>query len=299
MKIDDISTWEAFCAVGKYGNFTKAAIALKVTLPMLSKRISRLEENLGVRLFQRSTRVVSLTDEGQALLPKANTLLEDWNALENQFEDKQNLAGTLKITCVPFVAHKLLIPVLEKFSVQHPDIRIELDLSEAIVNIIEANIDIAIRIQTPADTELIYKKLAPNKLVFCASPKYLKSNDAPTNPKDLTEHDLLALEIHKNCQFKNSSLKLKQVIKRPKINCNNGTFLTDLALNGFGILLRSLWDVQEHLQSGALVQVLKKHPLEPFGHVHAVIPTGRFLAPRVRQFLNFIEAEAAIALKEK
>lgn len=293
MKIEEIPVWEAFYGVAKHGNFTRAAQILRVPVPQLSKRVSKLEGQLGVRLFQRSTRVVSLTDEGKALLPKVASILEDLSALETTFENTNKLTGTVRITCVPFIAHRLLIPVLEEFTQKNPEIQIHLDLSEKLMNIIESNFDVAIRIQEPTDSDLVYRKLLPNDLVFCASPKYLKENTkALKNPRDLKEHNLLALNIHRNCKFKNEFLKLGDFFDSRNITCENGWYLTELALRGFGVLTRSIWDVQDYIKSGQLVQILKKSPLETFGHVYAVIPSRKFLAPRVRVFIDFLLSRA-------
>jgi DNA-binding transcriptional LysR family regulator len=295
MKIEEIAIWEAFYGVAKYGNFSKASKALQIAVPQLSKRIAKLEDRLGVRLFQRSTRIVSLTDEGKALLPKVTSLLEDWSGIESSFESShQKLLGTIRVTCLPFIAHRLLIPILGDFMKLHPGIHVELELSEKILNLIESNIDLAIRIEEPEDTELIYRKLVPNELIFCASPRYLKNSKAPLKePAHLHKHQMLMLDLHRECRFRDGSYKLKAFANSRKLSCENGAFLTDLALNDFGVLVRSIWDVREHLHKGELVQVLKKHPLETFGHIYAVIPSRRFLAPRVRTFLDFVVERAS------
>lgn len=293
MKIEDVAIWEAFQAVATQGGFSRAASALKVTVPQISKRVAKLEEALGVRLFQRSTRVVSLTSEARALLPKVTAALEDLHGIETSFEDKKALSGTIRIACVPFVAHRLLSPVIRKFSSKYPDVRFELELSESLVNLVESNIDLAIRIHDqPTDTSLIYRKLAPNRLVMCASPRYLKQKkQAPKKPLDLRHHEVLLLDIHRECRFLKDDQTLGEVIGPQNIVCEDGAFLTRLALDGFGILVRSIWDVEEDIRRGALVQVLPNAPLEPFGNFYAVIPSRRFLAQRVRAFLDLVVAE--------
>lgn len=289
MKIEEIPIWEAFYGVAKHGNFSKASLALRIPVSQLSKRVSKLESQLGVRLFQRSTRAVSLTDEGKALLPRVSAVLEDLSSIESQFEDQKSLSGTVRVTCIPFVAERLLIPVLEDFMRTNPDIHVELDLSETILNLIDSHIDLAIRIDEPDDSELVYRKLAPNDLVFCASPKYLENSKAPlTKPEHLHKHPILMLAVHEKCSFKTGGGKLKNFSGSKKLTCENGAFLTDLAIHGFGVLVRTAWDVQQHLEKGRLIQVLKKYPLETFGHIYAVIPSRRFLAPRVHAFLDFV-----------
>lgn len=158
-------------------------------------------------------------------------------------------------------------------------------MSENVLNLVESNIDLAIRIQHELeDSSLVYRKLAPNDLVFCASPAYLKENPKPKKPSDLKNHKILMLDVHENCIF--GTRKLGDFKKSKWISCNNGAFL--LAIHDFGILVRSIWDVRDDLHKGKLVQVLENYPIETFGHVYAVIPSRRYLAPRVRAFMDFI-----------
>ncbi len=234
--------------------------------------------------------MVTLTEDGRLLLPKVNAILEDLASIELIFESTEELSGTLRITSVPFVAHRLLLPVIRRFKNLHPKVEIDIEISEGVLNLTESNIDLAIRIDDePKDSSLIYRKLMPNQLVLCASPEYLKNNASPIRtPRDLRNHEMLMLEIHQNCQFIKHPQKLKEFSNSQKIICENGWLLTQMAIDGLGILVRSLWDVQENIKKGELVQVLKQSPLENFGHIYAVAPTRRLLAPRVREFLNLL-----------
>jgi len=256
--------------------------------------VSRLEDLLGVRLFHRSTRVVKLTDEGRALLPKVSAVLEDLKSIETSFEDQLTLSGTIRVTTVPFIAQRLLIPVISKFNEHYPKVHFEIELSEAVVNLVESNIDLAIRIhENPSDANLVYRKLMPNRLILCASPDYLKKAKTPKRPSDLRDHKILMLNIHRNCRFLEESSRVADFSKQKEVVCENGWFLTELALKNFGILLRSQVDVQEHLKSGRLVQVLKKYPLTEFGSIYAVIQSRKLLAPRVRRFLDFVVQQSS------
>lgn len=294
MKVEEIPVWEAFVAVAKHGGFSSASTALGVAVPQVSKRIAKLESDLGVRLFQRTTRAVSLTDEGLALLPRVVGVLEDLSNIEAALEPQGNISGTLRITSIPFIAQRLLLPLFTDFMRKHPGIRIELDISDHMVNLIESQIDLAVRIQEPTDTNLVYRKLIPNQLVLCASPLYLKTHKKPlTEPKHLRDHDVLMLDIHRSVKFKDQSTKLSDVVGQQKFSCNKGWYLTELAKNNCGILVRSIWDVQPLFASGELVPVLKKYPLGSFGNIYAVIPSRRYLAPRVRTFMDFLVERAA------
>lgn len=289
MRIDEIGQWEAFLGVAKLGNFSRASRSLKIPVAQVSKRVAKLESQLNVRLFQRTTRVVTLTNEGKVLLPKITSILEDLREAESCFEGSRELSGRVSVTAVPFVAHKLLIPVLGEFMALHPKLHLELDVSERFRNLVDQRFDLALRIETPKDSDYVYRKLLPNDLVLCASPSYLERNPMRLKtPADLASHEILMLEVHRKCQFVGQAHQLGDFASAKKITCENGAFLTDLALNGFGVLVRSIWDVRDHFKSGRLVPVLEKHRLETFGHIHAVVPNKRFLAPRVRALWDFL-----------
>lgn len=292
MKTDDVLALKAFSDVAQFGNFAKASKGLTVPVSVLSKRVAKLEGQLGVRLFQRSTRVVTLTDEGTALLPKVRAVLDGLSEIEATFDARRELTGTVKIASVPFVAQNLLIPVIREFQKRHPKLKVELFLQEKTVNLIESGIDLAVRIAKPDDSDLIYRKLVPNELVLCASPRYLKRAKKVRAIEDLHAHDLLFLRIHHECKFTGKSVALKTFTACKRVESDNGAFLTELALKDFGILVRSLWDVKAHLESGRLVRVLEHSPLETFGHVYAVVPSRRYLAPRVRAFWDCLLSAA-------
>jgi DNA-binding transcriptional LysR family regulator len=293
MKIPELLGWEAFRAVARHGNLSRAAKAVGVGTPQLSKRLARLEEQLGTRLFHRSTRSVVLSDEGRELLPKADALLEDAESLATSFDGQGQLKGSLRITSVPFVAQRLLLPALPAFLKKHPGLRIEWSLSESMQGLLESGFDLALRIHhEPQDSSLVYRKLARNELVFCASPRYLKDAPPLRKPEDLAVHDTLVLGVHRKLRFKSEPRRLDQVLASARLSSDNGAWLTDLALQGQGILVRARLDVREHLEKGRLVECLKKHPLEDFGSIYAVVPERRLLAPRVRAFLDFVAEEA-------
>lgn len=290
MKIDDFSVWEAFLGVALHGNFSKAAIKMNLTVPQVSKRVAQLEDELGVRLFHRSTRVVNLTDEGKILLPKAQSLLEEWSGLENYFESKKLApSGVIRITCLPFLGQWFLMPVLIEFRKKYPMVQFDIELSEKIINLAEDQIDLALRIHNnPPDSSLIYRKLAPNTLVVCASPRYLKKKSIPKKPQDLFDHEILALPLHHMCRFGKTNFRVKDFVENSSVFCENGWFLTQLALNDFGVLVRSIWDVHEFINQEKLIPILKQDPLGDFGSIFAITPSKKLVPHRVRLFLDFL-----------
>ncbi len=294
MKIRDISTWESFYHVAKDASFTSAAKKLSVGTSLLSKRITRLEDDLGVRLFHRSTRKVRLTKDGEALLPQVETMLSDLTSLEEKFQKNHSISGTIRMTCVTSVAHKLIAPVLVEFMKLHPGIRFEFNSTDEILDLIDNQLDLAVRVQGPTGADFVFTKLLENNLVVCASPKYLKTLTREIRrPEDLLAHPILTLRVYENCRFIKTGFPLSRLNKNRMILCESGLYLTELALQGSGIAIRSHWDVKAHLESGKLVQLLANHQLESFKNLYAVVPTRRLMSLRVRTFLDFLVKKLA------
>jgi DNA-binding transcriptional LysR family regulator len=291
MKIRDLSVWESFYWVAKEGSFTRASKRQRLGLPHLSKRIAKLEDDLGVRLFQRSTRKVSLTHEGRGLFPVVQSFLEDAQSLEERFETKEEISGTIRMSCVTAFAHRKIAPLITKFNELHPKVRFELEITDSLIDLIDNQIDLAIRVQEPAGSEFVFKKLIPNELVVCASPEYLKKAKKIRTPEDLLSHRILTLQVYEDCRFGRSTLSVGDLMKARAIHCENGLFLTELARQGGGVAIRSIWDVESLLRSKQLIQVLERFPLESYGNIYAVIPNRRLLAQRVRAFITFLESE--------
>jgi len=294
MKIQDLSLWEAFYWVAKDESFTKAASRLKIGTPFLSKKVAKLEDTLGLRLFLRSTRKVGLTGEGRSILSQVESFLEDYRSFEDRFQSEEELSGTIRLTCTSGLANRILPQVILKFCEQHPKIKFEIDASDQIVNLIESQTDLAIRIQPPPEnSELIYKPIGANELIFCASPSYLGRTKLPLKRiEDLSRHPLIMFGVYENCSIKGHPLKLKNLSESKRIEANSGTFLTELALRGGGIAVRSKWDVRDYLAKGDLKQVLQQYHIVNPQSIYVVIPGRRLMTLRVRIFLNFLEESA-------
>jgi LysR family transcriptional activator of dmlA len=300
MKIRDISIWEGFLQVAKERNFAAAARSLKIGAPLLTKKIQMLENELGVRLFNRTTRSVQLTQEGIALIPKVKSILEEVENIENQFESTQELNGTIRISCVTAYAYRVLSEQLVQFQKLHPKVHFDLDASDRYIDLIDSNVDIAIRADEPHGADYVYKKLVENNLVVCASPDFLlKSKAKVKHPADLKKYPLLTLSVYGDCKFIRTGIPLSDLFESKKINAESGLLMTHFVLNGAGIGIRSLWDVKPFLDNGTLVQLLPDHPIESFGTIYAVITSNRLLSKRVRAFLDFIVQSDSTSLKKR
>lgn len=179
-----------------------------------------------------------------------------------------------------------------KFYKTYPKIKFEIDPTDRYVDLIDSQLDLAIRVDTQKGADFIFKKLMENKLILCASPSFLKSRKVQIqHPRDLKRHPLLMLEAYSECKFKKSGITLSEFRNEIQIESKSGMFLTELALQGAGIAVRSYWDVKHFIDKGQLVQVLEEQPIESFGTIYAVVTSKRLLAPRVRAFLDFLELE--------
>ncbi len=289
MKVEDLQDWQSFYYVAKCNSFTKAAEEMRCGVANVSKRLNRLEEELGVKLLQRTTRHISLTHDGEALLPRVEAILEDLANLEGQFEETTDLKGTLRITCLPGLSRHFLAPVLTEFSRLHPKVKFEVQLSDEMIDLIDNQIDLAIRAHGISDSTLVLRKLGPMTLKLCASPSYLKRNQRELkSPDDLADRKILMLPAHRKCKFEGSDIKLGAFFDNAGIYCKSGSFLTEMGLEGHCIVVRADWDVAHHIQSGALVEILPQFPIQPYGHIYAAIPTRKLLSHRVRLFLDFL-----------
>lgn len=281
---------EAFMAVVKAKTFVKAAERLEISPSMLSRRIHRLEATLKTRLFQRTTRSVALTYEGEQLVPRLRRTLDSLADLENLFENEtEALQGPIRLTAPVAYAQKVLPPVLAQFRGLYPDVSLEIIATDSVLNLIEEQIDIAIRMhRNMSDSSFIARRIAANPIIACAAAQYLNTAPALRHPTDLYRHSLLFLDAHKRQAFVDTGLLLEQLVERRALSSNNGPVLTKLALQGQGILICSLWDVHCHLHSGELQQVLQDFPLELGSSAWLIFPSRENLPRRVRVLQDYL-----------
>jgi DNA-binding transcriptional LysR family regulator len=283
---------EAFVAVVDYQGFSRAGEKLGVAKSMLSRRVTELERRLGVQLLQRTTRKQSLTDSGQAFYHRATQILADLEEAEQFVADAQcQLSGRIRLALpLGFGVSQLALPISE-FMRQHPEIKIDIDLSDRQVNLVEENIDLAIRIGELEDSSLIARRLADVHFAICASPGYLSANGEPQHPAQLADHEVLIYSnIAAGRQWSYSEAG-ESVIPRVKyrLAANNGEFLAAVACQGNAIVNGPLLYLQQHIDSGALVPILKPYTRSAVG-VYAVYPPGRMISRRVKIFSDALYA---------
>ncbi|MGI9316797.1 MAG: LysR family transcriptional regulator, partial [bacterium] len=260
---------------------------LGISPAVASTYINKLEQGLDVRLVHRTTRKVSLTEEGIAFLPHAEEVLASIEAARASVgAGNASPRGTLRITAPASFGRMHLMPALKGFLTRHPDLTTDIRFSDTIVDLVEGGFDIAIRNSELKDSTLIARKLAPDKRIVCASPEYLARFGEPGSPEDLRNHQCLHLTGLESWVFHTPAGPLN-IKTRGRFRTDNGEAVRDACVDGLGITINSSWSAYQHLQRGELVQILRDYPLVTDSAIWAVYPSSRLLAPKVRAFIDY------------
>lgn len=277
-----------FVRVVGAGSLSGAARDLRLSLPVVSRRLARLEERLGVRLANRTTRSLALTEEGARFYDRCVRILAEIDDAEAEVARGRDAAvGHLRVTSTFAFGLRWLGPLLQEFQQANPGLHIHLDTSDTVANIVENGYDLAIRFGSLADSSLIARQLAPNIRVICAAPSYLALRGRPEQPEDLLAHDIVAFGDPANTDW--AFLDGRSIAVRGKLSSNNGELAHRWALEGAGLVLKSLWDVHDDLNAGRLEVVLPQFRL-PAAPIHAIYPHSRLTAAKVRLCVEFLAA---------
>jgi len=284
MNIDHL---KLFARVAYTNNISMAGHELGLSPAVASSYINKLEEKLGVRLVHRTTRKVSLTEEGIAFLPHAEDVLSSVEAARASVgAGSTSPFGTLRITAPASFGRGHIVPGLKGFLARYPELTIDLRLTDTIVDMVEGGFDIAIRNSELKDSTLIARKLATDRRILCASPDYLAEHGTPASPRELRHHSCLHLIGLENWVFDTPDGQVT-IKTRGKFRTDHGEALRDACVDGLGITIASIWSAYEHLRRGELVQVLNDYPLLSDTAIWAVYPSSRLLAPKVRAFIDY------------
>ncbi len=286
---------EAFVAVVDFRGFSSAAERLGMAKSMVSRRVSDLERRLGVQLLKRTTRRQSLTDAGREFYQRATQILADLNEAEQSVADAESeVSGRIRLAMpLGFGVAVLAAPVAD-FLAAHPAIEIDIDLNDREVNLIEENIDLAIRVGELEDSSLIARRLASVQIVTCASPEYLRRHGRPRHPADLADHEVLAysnVALGRHWSFPQQGKPIVPRL-RYRLAANNGEFLAAVASRGQGVINGPRALMQAQLDAGELEPVLGDFPRAELG-MYAVYPPGRLIPRRVRVFSDALLAHFA------
>lgn len=282
---------ETFVSVAMRGSLTAAAKAEGVAPAVVSRRIDALEERLGVKLMVRTTRKVTLTFEGTAYVEDCQRILRELDDSEAAVTlGGLKARGHLRVSSPAGFGRKHVAPLLMRFLEEHPDVNGSLDLSDRIVDLVNENVDCAVRIGELMDSSLVSGRLGEMRRLVVASPDYVAAHGEPTNLEELARHNCLPLGQQRGWVFRDPQGDGKNLTIKVSgsLECNDGAVLHDWALAGKGLAWRSMWEVGDDLRAGRLVSVLDAYAAPPVG-IYAVFPQRRHLPLRVRLFLDLLK----------
>lgn len=279
-----------FLAVVDNKSFTGAADLFNISKSVVSKRISRLEKNLGVQLLFRSTRKLSLSEAGQELYERCSQIKAELDEIEQSITSTHvEPRGTLRVNCPTSFGYLHLVPAIADFMKAHPDIKVDLYLGALYEDLIDSGLDLAIRIGKLPDSSLMARQLTVRRMVVCASPEYLKTHNTPETPEDLYEHNCLT---HHNSptgnewRFQKGGRELSIAIEG-SFSASSSQTLESAAVSGLGVAMLPGYMLTSDMRQGKLVRLLEEYCPRNIG-VYAVYPQTAHLPTKVRTFIDFI-----------
>jgi len=289
------SDLRVFVAVVRKGSFSAAAAELAMSPAFVSKRIGILEEGLGVRLFERSTRRVVVTDDGEQVYGRAQRILEQLDDMVDELQERHSEpAGRLRICSSFGFGRKVVAPVVARLAASYPKLQIRFEVFDRLVDTVAEGFDLDVRIGDDIHPQMVARKLMDNYRILCASPDYLARQGVPKTLADLAGHQCLAIKErdHPLGRWRLHGRHGEETVRvAGSLSTNHGEIALRWAEEGAGIVLRSQWDARSYLASGALVQVLPEYT-QP-ANVWAVYPQRLAGSGRVRVCVDFLRAHLA------
>ena len=293
--MDPFLEMRTFCAVAEAGSFVRAAEALDFSKAAVSRYVGSLEARLGVRLLNRTTRRLSLTDEGEVFYARSKDLLAGLEEAEAELRLRSGAArGVLRINAPVTFGILHLAPLWASFRERHPQVRLDLTLSDRTVDLVEEGYDVAIRIAALPDSTLISRRLASTRIVLCASRRYLDTNGVPRHPAELAGHSVIAYRYWSTgdeWQFDGPDGRVS-VKTKPIVHSNSGDTCRAMALAHQGVILQPTFLVGKDLAEGTLVELMPEFRSLDLG-IYAIYPTRKHVAPKVRALVDFLTERLA------
>ncbi|MEQ5775452.1 MULTISPECIES: LysR family transcriptional regulator [unclassified Thalassospira] len=287
-----------FVLLARKGNLSAAALELNLSPPAVSKRLAKLEDRLGVRLMNRTTRRISLTSEGEAYFQSAIKIMRDIEELEQRVATaRENPKGLLRVNATFGFGREYLAPVVSEFSHLYPEVEVQLVLSDAPINLVEEGFDIGIWFGGLPNSRLRARKLQDNRRFLCAAPSYLARHGTPRTLADLNEHNCIILR-QDNASYDLWRLQRGQYSETVRVHgtlsSNDGEIALKWVLDGHGIMLRSEWDIARHVDASRLRLVLPQYA-QVDADIYAVYPEKHNVSAKVRIFIDYLHRELQAA----
>jgi len=289
--VDSISDLAFFVQLVKHGNLSALARELGVTPPAVTARLARMEARLGVRLLNRTTRRISVTQEGELYLSHGARLLVELEELDRMVSSARAIPkGLLRVNATFGFGRRHIAPAVSEFARRYAEVEVQLTLTDRSIRLADEAYDVGIWFGEIPDSRLVARKIAPNRRLLCASPAYIESAGVPDTPRDLQAHKCIVLRENDAAYgtwHLSRGRKQETVKVRGALSTNDGETALVWALDGHGILMRSEWDVYPHLRSGALSVVLPEWSL-PVADVYAVYGERLNVSAKVVAFIDFL-----------
>jgi DNA-binding transcriptional LysR family regulator len=278
-----------FVSVVEHGGFTSAAKALNVSTSFVSRQVTQLEKRLDIRLLQRTTRTVRLTEMGKVYYERSREILDQLEALDSEMADLQEKPkGLVRITAAGEYAERYVAPAVARFVTKYPDVSVELEANMQVVDIVEEGFDIAIRASALSDSSLVARKIEQRRIMVCASPEYLNKHGRPKKPEDLRTHNCL-LFPEMPWRFKYSD-RIQEIKVRGNWSSNNGRVLLAAAREGHGLVRFSEYYIEEYLKTCELELVLEEFEVDDVA-TWIIYPNRHQLPTRVRFLVEYLLEE--------
>jgi DNA-binding transcriptional LysR family regulator len=290
--LDRLKSLEVFAKTAAAGSFSAAGRAMGISQTMVTKHIAALEARLGVKLFHRSTRRLSITDAGRSYLEASERILTDMDAIEAAISsDRIEPRGLLRLNAPVSFGTRWIASSLTEFAKLHPYVTVELSLNDRLVDLAEEGWDLAIRIGSLSDSSLIARRVAPCRTAICAAPTYLKTSGTPRTVAELPAHNCLGYTLSRLTGVNRWTFGAKADVTvevSGNLRANNGDALLAAAIAGQGIIYQPTFIVADSLRRGALVALTLDQPTIELGGIYAVFLPNRHPPAKVRAFIDFI-----------
>jgi len=291
--VDRFDAMTVFARVVEAGSLSAAARSIPMSLTSVSRHLAALEQRLGTQLLRRTTRHLSLTDEGRLVYDRAKTILSELQEMEMTLSaNRSEPSGRLRVSAPVLIGRLLIAPQLPAFLARHPLVDIDLLLIDRAVNLVEEDIAVAVRVGRLPDSSLVARRLAEIRMVVCAAPSYLARRGRPTTPADLRQHDCLVFsETLGPIEWRFQSPKGRISVKvRGRLCVNNLDSVVSAAIGGAGIARVPSWQVSTDMSAGRL-EALLTHYERPAAPVHAVFQHSKVSSAKIRAFIDYLVAE--------
>jgi DNA-binding transcriptional LysR family regulator len=291
--MDKFKQIEAFVDVIEKGSLARAALEQNITPVMLGRRIDALEKRLGVKLMHRTTRHLTLTEEGTVFLDHCRKLLGDLDHAEKIIaEGRHKATGHLVVSAPAAYGRKHVAPHAPAFIAANPEVQISFNLTDRVVDLVREGYDLSIRIGGAIDPNFVAVKLASNRRVVCGTPEYFERNGIPRTLEDLEHHNCLAFNLQGGQQrgwYFQQNGKPVTIKVNGSLDCNDGELLHRWACESLGLAWRSTWEILSELASGELITVLDEYALDNYD-IMAVYPQQRHLPAKIRFFIDMLKS---------